>query len=43
MNIEVGPTFFETQLDFREWLEKNYDKSTECGLPLENQKAFGVP
>jgi len=29
MNLEVQPTFFETQLDFREWLEKNYDKSTE--------------
>lgn len=29
MNLEVQPTFFETQLDFREWLEKNHDKSTE--------------
>lgn len=29
MNTEVQPTFFATQLDFRKWLEDNYDKSIE--------------
>ena len=29
MNLEVQPTFFATQSDFRKWLEKNHSKATE--------------
>jgi uncharacterized protein YdeI (YjbR/CyaY-like superfamily) len=29
MNLEIKPTFFASQSDFRKWLEKNHDKSTE--------------
>jgi len=29
MNLDIQPTFFETQLEFRKWLEKNHDKATE--------------
>lgn len=29
MNLDVQPTFFATQSDFRKWLENNYDKATE--------------
>lgn len=29
MNFDIQPTFFETQWDFRKWLEENHDKSTE--------------
>jgi uncharacterized protein YdeI (YjbR/CyaY-like superfamily) len=29
MNLEIQPVFFETQSDFRKWLEKNHNKSTE--------------
>src|SRR6187549_476911 len=29
MNLNVQPTFFATQSDFRKWLEKNHSKATE--------------
>jgi len=29
MNSEVKPLFFSTQMDFREWLEKNHNNSAE--------------
>jgi len=29
MNFDIQPTFFETQWDFRKWLEENNDKATE--------------
>jgi uncharacterized protein YdeI (YjbR/CyaY-like superfamily) len=29
MNLEVHPTFFSNQLEFRKWLEKNHEKEAE--------------
>jgi len=29
MNLEIKPTFFETQEDFRKWLLKNHETATE--------------
>lgn len=29
MNLEVQPTFFSNQLQFRKWLEENHEKETE--------------
>ena len=29
MNLDVQPTFFATQSDFRKWLEKNHRRATE--------------
>jgi uncharacterized protein YdeI (YjbR/CyaY-like superfamily) len=29
MNLEIQPVFFKTQSDFRKWLAKNHNKSTE--------------
>jgi len=29
MNLEVKPTFFSNQFEFREWLEQNHEKETE--------------
>ena len=29
MNLEVHPVFFESQFEFRKWLERNHDTATE--------------
>ncbi len=29
MNLEVKPTFFSNQHEFRKWLEENHEKETE--------------
>ncbi len=39
MNFEVQPTFFATSLDFRAWLKKNHDKSTELIVLINDSEA----